>query len=101
MEFPYDENNELVGVVFSDGTIKQLENISNSPEDSFRLRGEDLLLLDDPNVVATWHTHPKSNSNLSVTDKVSFLMWPRLKHYIKGLDGTTCYVIRGHLCVKE
>lgn len=84
---------ERVGIIKRDGEIVEFENVCSSP-DGFQLKGDDLLLLESEDVVATWHTHPGASANLSVGDFHAFRAWPKLTHYIVGIDGVDEYIVR-------
>lgn len=61
--------------------------MAEDPEKDFEISCEDMLKLDDPNTLGTFHTHPNASSNLSMSDYISFLNYPRLIHYIYGIHG--------------
>jgi proteasome lid subunit RPN8/RPN11 len=91
----YPGSKERVGYVLSSGKIVEVPNISNDPENSFDVSGDDILKYAiDGSVIATWHTHPDKSSNLSVDDYTAFKNFPALKHYVIGNDGVRCYVVR-------
>jgi proteasome lid subunit RPN8/RPN11 len=81
------EEPELCGLVLTDGTVVQLSNIHPEPQNGFHMDPEQLLArLDD--AVATWHTHPGRDPNLSEEDMSGFRAWPSLTHHIVGIrDG--------------
>jgi proteasome lid subunit RPN8/RPN11 len=89
---------ELCGVIMRDGTIKVLENVHPEPRDNFAM---DATTLGDPEVVATWHTHPRSSPNLTVADFRAFRQFPRLRHYIVGLSEIWCYRMQGDILVLD
>lgn len=89
----YDDEVEHVGFILSHGKVIEVENISEEPDKSFDVSGADILKYEN-DAVGTWHTHPKADSNLSVGDMETFLMWPDLEHYIVGIDGVTKYIVR-------
>lgn len=91
LEF-YEGNEERVGFVLKSGEIVEVMNICEKPEEGFKVSGIDLLRL-TPHAQATWHTHPKADSNLSTDDWHAFLNYPELEHYIIGNDGLTKYVV--------
>jgi proteasome lid subunit RPN8/RPN11 len=99
----YSPEKEVGGVVKKNGEVVRIPNISSSPEDSYIISSKDLLLLEDPEVYATWHTHPDQTHNLSVQDKRAFLNWPNLKHYVVSKNKVLCYeVVEGEVvCVSE
>ena len=88
----FEGDNERVGFIMPNDKIVEVQNVCSEPEDGFDVSPEDLLLyLDD--AVATWHTHPKTTSNLSVRDFETFLFHPHLRHYIVGTDGISEYYV--------
>lgn len=86
------DGNERVGFIFDDESVIEVDNISESPSNSFDVRTEDLLL-HATKAVASWHTHPNGSSNLSPLDYDAFKAWPDMKHYIVGNDGVSCYIV--------
>lgn len=92
-EYYADTGPERVGIVLKDGTRVELENVSENPEQGFLISDDDLLRLDDPDVVGTWHTHPGVTGNLSVNDMEAFLAWPNLVHRIVGADGEWAFTV--------
>lgn len=94
----YQGETERCGIILRSGEVVELDNIHSEPTEGFRLRGQDILRLEDPSTVGTWHTHPGQGSNLSQNDFNAFNAWPRLVHYIIGNDGITKYqVVQGDL----
>lgn len=84
----YEGPNERVGFILKTGEIVEVDNICAEPTEGFDVRGADIIRY-TPIAVATWHTHPDEDSNLSAGDFQSFLNWPDLEHYIIGNDGVT------------
>jgi proteasome lid subunit RPN8/RPN11 len=84
---------ERVGFVMSDGSIVECKNISEAPEASFEVDAAEMMLYAD-DAVATWHTHPDTDNNLSVNDYEMFLSWDNLDHYVIGTNGVRKYVVR-------
>lgn len=79
---PHDTE-ERCGVILKDTTVVEITNVASDKTTSYKMCPKELLpIIDD--VVATWHTHPDSDPNLSEEDRVGFLMWPKLAHYIVG-----------------
>jgi proteasome lid subunit RPN8/RPN11 len=70
-----------VGLVLKDGTVLELLNISNTPDDAFEAPAEDMLKYADMTAV-TWHTHVRGDANLSADDYHAFLCWPSYLHVI-------------------
>jgi proteasome lid subunit RPN8/RPN11 len=94
LELHNPEGPERVGFLLGKSKIQEVPNTSMEPESSFMVSSEDLLkyaLSED--TIATWHTHPKSNSNLSTFDYRAFLNYPNLKHIIIGTDGIRVYEV--------
>ncbi len=84
--------NERVGFILKTGEIVEVENTSIEPKQAFDVSGADIVKY-TPIAVATWHTHPDQDSNLSFEDFQAFLNWPELEHYIIGTDGITKYIV--------
>jgi len=80
---------ERVGFILATGEIVEVENQCHEPDNGFEVSGEDLIKY--PNVVASWHTHPATDSNLSTNDWYGFRNWPEWIHLIIGTDGVTSY----------
>lgn len=72
----------------------ELKNVSENPEQSFSLSLEDQELLNSPDTIGTFHTHPGASSNLSYEDWLSFYSYPRLTHYICGEQGVMTYKVQ-------
>lgn len=83
---------ERVGLVLKDGTIIELKNICQDPENGFEIDGADFLQYEN-DVAATWHTHPGTTCNLTMEDHNFFLNYPTLDHYIVGNDGVARYYV--------
>lgn len=88
----YDATNpqERCGVLTETGEIIEITNVHNEPEAGFRMDPSELIkaLDGEDEVVATWHTHPDADPNLSQEDYAGFLQWPDLVHLIVGMrDG--------------
>lgn len=82
-----DETAERCGVIMSDDTAVELENVAETPEDSFEMSSKAFLeLVKTGEVKATWHTHPKSSPVLSGADYATFLNWPDLLHHVIGVE---------------
>ena len=73
--------------------IVEVDNICSDPVNGFCVKGSDLLKYVDT-ATGSWHTHPGSSSNFTIEDQKSFLSYPHLSHYIIGIDGVSCYVIK-------
>lgn len=83
---------ERVGLVLKDGTIVELPNISGAPAECFLVDPMDMLAHEEE-MVATWHTHPRTSSALSTDDYQTYLMWPELLHIVVGSDGVKGYLV--------
>ena len=83
---------ERVGFILKSGEIVEVPNVCAKPEEGFDVSGEDIVKYADTSV-ATWHTHPGGNNNLSVSDFNTFLNWPELDHYIVGTNGVRRYYV--------
>ena len=95
-----DSPKERVGLLLSDGTSVELQNICDNPEEGFEVSGLELLShISD--AVATWHTHPGERSNLSHGDHHTFLNYPDLLHHIVGTDGVATYAVQMGKVVRE
>lgn len=75
------------------GEVVECLNIATEPGEQFVVRGEDLVQYGE-NAVATWHTHPGGDSNLSMEDYQGFANYPELRHYIVGFDGIRGYEVQ-------
>lgn len=81
-----------MGLILKDQTLVEIENKCTDPENGFETTGEEFVIYDGQ-ILATWHTHPNQNSNLSAGDNSAFLNWPDLDHYIVGTDGVSRYYV--------
>lgn len=76
-----------------------MENIHPQPELEFQI---DLEELEKHDVVATWHTHPNSTSNLSVDDYRCFFSYDSLQHYIIGSDNVVSrYYVENDILLRD
>lgn len=91
---------ERCGLILKDGTIIELVNTHPKPDENFSFSKEEFNKY--PTCVATWHTHPRGNSNLTPEDYKAFLNYPEFFHYIVG-DGTIWgfYVQEGRVFLYE
>lgn len=79
---------EICGVVRADGTVIFIANVHPNPVEGFVMEPKAFLEEVEAGAIATWHTHPASDPNLSQEDMAGFLAWPKLKHFIIGIrDG--------------
>lgn len=75
---------ERCGLVLDDDTVIEIPNTAATPENDFSFPRS---YFDHySGCVATWHTHPKNDPNLSIQDYKVFLTQPNLFHYI-ATDG--------------
>jgi proteasome lid subunit RPN8/RPN11 len=88
----YQPGAERGGLVLDDGTVVELANICDKPEQGYT-PNLDELIPHLPRMVATWHTHPDATANLSVEDWETFVQWPEQVHAIVGNDGLRWYRI--------
>lgn len=93
-EFYAESGHERCGFVLKDGSVVEVKNVCQDPEQGFTIRPEDVVKYHDQ-VEATWHTHPGSSNNLSMDDFVGFTNYPYWKHYIVGKNGTARYRVEG------
>lgn len=92
---------ETCGFVLASGEVVAVKNHAQDPKMDFEVSDEDLTRY-EPEAVATWHTHPVTSCNLTVTDYACFLVFPQLSHYI--FDGTRLakYVVdAGYVILEE
>lgn len=90
---------ERCGLIFENGDVLELVNKHPSPEDNFVIYEDDLFR---EGVVGTFHTHPRSSANLTVTDYYAFRQYPQLRHYIISPVEIWCFhMINGILCRYE
>jgi len=75
---------ERCGLILADGKILEVPNTHPKPEDHFSIARS--YFTEYPDALATWHTHPSGQANLTVEDYRAFLTQPNLFHYIVG-DG--------------
>lgn len=80
-----DAVDERCGFVLKDGTAVEVANIHANPSVGYEMDPVAALkVMETGDVVATWHTHPDSDPNLSGEDYSGFLSWPDLEHAIIG-----------------
>lgn len=92
------DGDEVCGVILKDGTVQVRKNLHPEPRDNFAMECEDF---DDPNITATFHTHPRGTPNLTMADYRSFVQFPRLKHFIIGKAEIWCYRMDGDILVLD
>jgi proteasome lid subunit RPN8/RPN11 len=88
----YAGPHERVGFILDGGEIVECKNIAEKPEDTFEVDPAEVVLHADA-AVATWHTHPGGDNNLSANDYEMFLAWPGLTHFIVGENGVQAYTV--------
>lgn len=93
------DGNERVGFILRDNSVVEVENTHPIPSQYFDVSAKDLIEYCD-HAIASFHTHPGHNNNLSVNDQQAFLAWPHLIHYIIGCDGIQAYVVKKNMVVK-
>lgn len=76
---------ETCGIITAGGAVVELDNIHETPEQGFHIDPKPFLAAVKAGAVATWHTHPGHDPNLSEEDMAGFLQWPNLTHYIVGI----------------
>lgn len=92
------EGDEVCGVVLIDGTVQVRKNLHPEPDDNFAMDCSDF---DDPNIIATFHTHPRTGPNLSVADYRAFVSFPRLRHYVVSKAEIWCYRVAGGILILD
>jgi proteasome lid subunit RPN8/RPN11 len=83
----WETGNERCGIITEAGEIIEKTNISMDPEHQFEFALEDL-----DGAYATWHTHPKTDANLSIADYWFFKSWPSKSHFIITLTEVRCFL---------
>lgn len=72
---------ERFGLLLCDWDVVEFPNESETPSLGLRVDQKKVAPY-LPRAIATWHTHPQNNVNLSATDYAMFLTMPGLIHYI-------------------
>jgi proteasome lid subunit RPN8/RPN11 len=88
---------ERCGLVLKTGRVVEVSNVAENPVTGFRMNPSEVLkFLTKKRAVpvATWHTHPGSDPNLSELDYEGFLRWPEWIHYIIGIRNRHPTVVR-------
>jgi proteasome lid subunit RPN8/RPN11 len=79
---------ERCGLIGPRGGFIEVDNLHETPELGFHMDPSAFLSAVKSGAVATWHTHPGKDPNLSEEDMRGFKQWPQLKHYVVGIrDG--------------
>lgn len=73
------DQDERCGIVTREGKIVELPNCSSFPQNSYLIYEKDVQNLD---IIATWHTHPRGPLNLSIDDYNNFAELSDIKHLI-------------------
>lgn len=89
---------ERCGVVLVTGEVVELENTHPEPETSFAMPYERVAA---PEVIATWHTHPRTGPNLSMEDYKAFMQFPDLRHYVVAAQGVWCFYTQDDILLCE
>lgn len=85
---------ERGGFIMKDGSLMELSNQSETPNEGALLDMTPEELDKLPDAVGTWHTHPGATANLSVGDHETFVSWPTFAHVIVGTDGARWYGVK-------
>ena len=88
----FELSREHIGFVLKTGDLVELENVSESPDETFSFHPEEFAKYFSQ-AVATWHTHTGKDANLSFDDYQFFLSWPELGHFIISLDAVWYYEV--------
>lgn len=83
---------ERCGLIGARGGFIELKNIHAEPELGFHMDPGPFIEGVEKGAVATWHTHPGKDPNLSEEDKAGFSQWPTLLHYIVGVRDSEPFV---------
>ena len=84
---------ERGGYITKDLVVYEVDNVHSDKDNNFMFSCEDLEKLENEEVIATFHTHPKKTSNLSKEDYDAFVNWEKLLHFIIGQDKISCYKV--------
>lgn len=94
----FDANGpERCGVILSSGKIAEMPNIHPDQTNGFAF---DASILNRMDVVATWHTHPRTGPNLSVEDYRMFQQHPRLGHFIVSASDVWLFIVNDDILVR-
>lgn len=77
----WDDDVEHCGFFLHDGRVIHVPNIHEDPKEGFRIAYSEMRKY-EPQIKATWHTHPKTGANLSVQDYFLFSRYPQWEHVI-------------------
>lgn len=83
----YDVN-ERCGFITKRGAVVEVPNTHPHPSTGFRICPKRIIEAIKKGHIATWHTHPNTDPNLSGEDYECFITWDSMVHYIVGVrDG--------------
>lgn len=80
-------------MILRSGEIVELPNKFEDPANSFLMVETDYAEYKEE-IVATWHTHPRTSANLSVEDYLMFKTKPDWYHYIVSETEVWCYFVK-------
>lgn len=83
---------ERCGFILPGNKLVEVKNTAPNPEEGFQVSPEDFIqYMDEEGAIATWHTHPNYQSNISGDDYIAFKAFSDQHHFIIGNDGVRCY----------
>lgn len=89
-----DEGLEKGGYVTEDGRVVVCDNDSPNPLENFSFKIEDLMIInDEEDIIALFHTHPNGTSAMTKQDFKAFVNYPNFYHLILGKNGLLCYKV--------
>jgi len=87
------DQDERCGFILKDDTVVEITNVAKDKTLGYEMDPHEVLeYVDD--AVATWHTHPDTDPNLSGEDYSGFLSWPDMEHVIVGRRDGEVVVVR-------
>lgn len=93
----YSNDVEKLGVILADGSVIELQNIHEEPENGALMKSQDVfdyLYSGEHETVALWHTHVKgATADLSGEDYGTFLLHPDMKQYIVSATEIKMYYV--------
>lgn len=95
------DTEERCGFVTQRGRVIEVRNVASDPTKAFRIDPKETIKWLAKGAVATWHTHPHTDSNLSGEDYSCFLLWDDLTHYVVSRDHVATYVVEDGLVVQR
>lgn len=78
---------ERCGTISAEGEVLESTNLADDPSINFEFPEGDL-----EQAIASWHTHPVGDANLSLPDYWFFKSWSNIVHFIIYRDDVRCYV---------